>query len=432
MKSSEPSRLDQIYPNVLDTLKIETKSLTDIIEDCLFVVDTNTLLTLYKTKTESLAEIKRLYERLVSKNRFFVPEHVLREFFQQRGRYHSEIYNEFHKAISQNFLNTNVAALENDYDYESLKKCEAEIQKLFQERRVLLERLKVKTSSWYNNDPVWNVYKELFSVSQIIHHTFNPDGLKRELERRNTLKIPPGFEDNGKSLNADGDLQIWLSILAHGKAKDAHIVFVSSETKKDWWTANDDHLLYPRFELIHEYYKETSGKTFLMLSLSKLMSMMKTSSNIVNDVKASEVLVAQMLLSSTRREHSSWESYYFYVDIRPRIQQPNAFEIETSFRNHLGRLMGFTEHEITLLEVEVDIIPQVYNSTQPPLVLMVQISNKVLVNGTQIETALQSGLQELYAPRDIQLQNVPFSAATLERYSYGKAMHYRSIGLDGS
>ena len=188
MSQPEPSRLEQIYPNVVDALNLKAKLLHEVIENCLFVVDTNTLLVPYKAKTESLAGIQKLYKRLASSERLFIPEHVLREFFQNQPKYHDDVYKELHKAVSNHdFTPTNVSALDNDDVYKNLKECEAKIKELYKDRKRYLNELKAKASTWYCNDPVLDVYKNLFTKEQIITHGLTNDDIKKELGRRNSL-----------------------------------------------------------------------------------------------------------------------------------------------------------------------------------------------------------------------------------------------------
>lgn len=89
--------------------------------------------------------------------------------------------------------------------------------------------------NWTWNDPVSKVYKELF-VDRILddsHIDFTQ--LESELEKRNTLSLPPGFKDKGKDLNASGDLIIWKEILKCAQEKDKHLIFISADEKSDWW-----------------------------------------------------------------------------------------------------------------------------------------------------------------------------------------------------
>jgi len=61
--------------------------------DAIIVLDTNVLLMPYSLGNESLSEIRKIYENLISTNRLFVPERVAREFANNRAKKVADIYN---------------------------------------------------------------------------------------------------------------------------------------------------------------------------------------------------------------------------------------------------------------------------------------------------------------------------------------------------
>lgn len=155
--------------------------------------------------------------------------------------------------------------------------------------------------NWTWNDPVSTVYKELF-VDRILddsHIDFTQ--LESELEKRNTLSLPPGFKDKGKDLNASGDLIIWKEILKCAQEKDKHLIFISADEKSDWWHQSNKEGLYPRFELVDEFRRETNGKSFHILSLSKLLQIFNASSAVIDSVAATE-----NQLSSELKVYDDW------------------------------------------------------------------------------------------------------------------------------
>jgi rRNA-processing protein FCF1 len=430
MKKPDSTRLEQIYPNALDALNFKLKHLHEIIENCLFVVDTNTLLLPYDTETKSLAEIKRIYERLTLNKRLYVPEHVLREFMINRSEKHTQLYEALHKAHSQGkgFKPTHVAAFEDDADYKNLKEIEEKIEAQFKERQASLERLKTKASRWYVSDPIQDVYREVFKEAQIIRPNKTYQEIMEELERRNSQKIPPGFSDKNKPLNPEGDLIIWLSMLELGKTKNADVIFISNDTKRDWWVTSGNDLLYPRLELLQEYHREISGKNFLALSLSELLKMFGVNSEIVNDVKSSEVLAAQLLLGSINHSYPDWDSYYFDISIRPRLTNLNIFDVEAVLLRNLRGRLEIPDYEHQDLGVEIGLIPQGDYGTQPRLVLAVQIKNNTTIDEGELESLLRGTLQELYGEREMYFQSLQPSQAMFERYAYDKETHYRNMG----
>ena len=154
---------------------------------------------------------------------------------------------------------------------------------------------------------------------------------------------------------------------------------------------------------------------------------MSLSSEIVEDVKSSEALAAQLLLGATNRNYENWDVYYFYISTRPRIQNPSIFDIEAAFRNQLAHLINSDEPQSTALEVGIDFIPQP-SSNPPSLVLLIQIRKNVLLDEIRVESALKIALQELYQPQNIDIQRLESSQAMFERYAHDKTEYYRIIG----
>ncbi len=75
----------------------------------------------------------------------------------------------------------------------------------------------------------------------------------QEGPKRYEQKIPPGFEDVQKGGTRQfGDLVIWNEILEKAKASEHPIIFVTSDTKEDWWWKQGQFTVGPRPELVQE------------------------------------------------------------------------------------------------------------------------------------------------------------------------------------
>ena len=85
-----------------------------------------------------------------------------------------------------------------------------------------------------------------------------------EAQRRKDEKIPPGYEDDGKDgLKFAGDYFMWKQILSYCKENQKPMIFVTSESKGDWWQTKSGKTLSPRLELLQEAFEET-GQKFLI------------------------------------------------------------------------------------------------------------------------------------------------------------------------
>jgi hypothetical protein len=80
--------------------------------------------------------------------------------------------------------------------------------------------------------------------------------LKKEGEERYAKKIPPGYKDSKKDaseLDKFGDLIIWKDMIGKAKSDNRPIVFISDDSKEDWWWIHRGRKLGARPELIEEF-----------------------------------------------------------------------------------------------------------------------------------------------------------------------------------
>ncbi|MEO1672896.1 MAG: PIN domain-containing protein, partial [Cyanobacteria bacterium J06631_2] len=86
-------------------------------------------------------------------------------------------------------------------------------------------------------------------------------------------KIPPGYKDKNKSEEQKqyGDAILWLQIIEYAKSDSKPIIFVTDDSKDDWWKRHQGKTISPRTELIEEMKNEANvdfwmytGDRFLM------------------------------------------------------------------------------------------------------------------------------------------------------------------------
>lgn len=87
---------------------------------------------------------------------------------------------------------------------------------------------------------------------------------KKEAERRITEKIPPGYLDRKKD-DPTGDYLVWRQLLMEAKARNLPVVFISDDTKEDWYQQFKGMTLSARRELREEMTRE-AGVPLLMLT----------------------------------------------------------------------------------------------------------------------------------------------------------------------
>ncbi|EKS6743874.1 hypothetical protein NTH57_003140 [Enterobacter ludwigii] len=263
-------------------------------EKTLFIFDTNTLLNLYRCEEETKDDILNVMEAL-SKRSWF-PFHVCLEY--QRNRI---------KVISQSIksletLKKNITSLVNSTD-NALS--EAQVKKhLYTSLSEEISLLKDTLSSSINNFILEKIEpriktKEKIKNSDSIRKLLDviigdncgdmPDQEKinrinEEGAKRYASKTPPGFMDEkekGESIShyngvefkdKFGDLYLWKEIIDIAKQHDNYnIIFVTDDSKKDWWFIYDNKTIGPSESLQTEIYFNSKITSFRMISHSSFL-----------------------------------------------------------------------------------------------------------------------------------------------------------------
>ncbi|SDQ32996.1 PIN-like domain-containing protein [Leucobacter chromiiresistens] len=87
------------------------------------------------------------------------------------------------------------------------------------------------------------------------------DAFYKEGEARYEAKIPPGYKDIQKpEPRRYGDLIIWKQILDKARDVAKHVIFVTDDTKEDWWLIEGAKKVSARPELVHEFDREVGKR----------------------------------------------------------------------------------------------------------------------------------------------------------------------------
>ena len=142
-------------------------------------------------------------------------------------------------------------------------KCAFETQKENLKQSVKGKSLKTEIANIFNGRVGEKLHKdELLKLYE--------DGKQRYAE-----KIPPGYEDKCKEGNKQyGDLIVWKQIIYYAKHNKCHIIFISSDTKEDWYLKEGVQLIMPHPLLLQEFAKETE-KHILIYSLELFLKIVR-------------------------------------------------------------------------------------------------------------------------------------------------------------
>lgn len=243
----------------------------------ILVPDTNVLLTLYKVSSSTRSAVLEAFQRFDT--RVFLPHQVGVEFYRLRLSVISDrgaVYNsldkllrDFHdsamKAISQ--LRNDAAA-----DPERLKRL---VNDLTEGGTSALEAARsthdIQLSDAVAGDPVLTTLHELFAGRT---GTPYPEQalteIRKQADLRYEARVPPGYKDSDKTDGGYGDYIIWRQLLDLAQTAKTPILFVTDDTKEDWYWREKGVTIGPRPELRAEM-RDVAGVPFYAYTLRRFL-----------------------------------------------------------------------------------------------------------------------------------------------------------------
>ena len=221
--------LDKVFPEADKIFSESFKSPSEIIEDCIIVLDTNVLLVLFDANEKNVSDIKDIYLKYKGENRLFIPSRVAREFANNRANKIGDIFLQLRQVKdnlnSGNFKLNQYPILENNEDYKKTLEQFNTIRESIKAARKYIENIEEDIQGWTWNDSVSTAYKEVFTPDLIIELKCAPDDLEKDLAFRIEYKVAPGYKDSKKPDDGVGDLIIWKTILEIAKDKNKDLLF---------------------------------------------------------------------------------------------------------------------------------------------------------------------------------------------------------------
>ena len=226
----------------------------------LFVFDTNTLLNIYRYTEGTCEQFLETLE--VAKDRIWIPHQVGLEFHRNRRSTIAKqvkAYDDLTVCLDQYCKEFDTAL--GEYKHHKLidrEKLNGEFRKAADKMKESIRESEKAHPDYTENDPVLEKVSQLFEGR--VGGPLLEDKFKKvcaEGKKRYAAKIPPGYKDHKKpEPHCYGDLFIWLAMIAKAEKEKQPIIFVTSDTKEDWWR-NDKGKRSPRPDLLQEFREKT-------------------------------------------------------------------------------------------------------------------------------------------------------------------------------
>lgn len=273
-----------------DYYDLKDKDYNDIWSNCLFVVDANVLLNLYRYSEATQKELLNILQKLSDK--LWLPHQVALEYHSNRL---AVIY-EQRDVLEQitNNLNQTEKDMKNklielfdknkrNHPFLDINQINKEIEEFFKK---LVSDINDSKSSYPNlieEDIILNQVTTLFD-NKVGEHYSNEqlEEIYDDGKKRYSNKVPPGYKDEKDKKDKRkyykdiviqdmyGDLIVWKQLIDKAKNEEKPVVFVTDDNKEDWWEKVRGRTIGPRRELINEFMFETK-QSILMYNTDRFM-----------------------------------------------------------------------------------------------------------------------------------------------------------------
>jgi len=277
-KINEKEYQDKIYKLIKDS-------------DCHVYIDTNIIALFYGIHDSARKEFFDWLKELVLEKRLNVPTWVVNEYTNRFIRNKIQDYLSPLKKVStlkKEFVQISAFLKMHIEDSNLPQQKYASLADFQNDLNVIEEKIEKIAFTAQNKDEKYKL-KIHDEINQVLETCIMDSDIDAILEKINKLgliryyhKLPPGFEDDKKDLNAHGDLILWYEILAHCKSKDIKkAILITNDEKKDWVYAPNKLIIDSREvgntklkladpRLVHEFKTETDSEEFYIITFELL------------------------------------------------------------------------------------------------------------------------------------------------------------------
>jgi hypothetical protein len=319
------------------------KEFDELWKNCTFVFDASVLLDLYRSTATTRDVLLRILEKI--RDRIWLPYQAGWEYQENRLKVIAEeraLYSELRKTLDG--LVRDVQQKMHNHAVESAEKIKAELEASIKK---IVEII----------DQGANEHPDLMAKDHIrekITHLFDGKvGKKLDDKRQATVyqegpkryeqKIPPGYKDADKGGTRQfGDLVIWNEILEKAKASEHPIIFVTSDTKEDWWWNQGQFTVGPRPELVQEV-AGFAKVAFYMYNVERFLSEAEKRFDTKVEATAVKKAAEEFKVIETKRESAGETEQHLAHDLSYMLEQAalldSKYPEKSSIQGSLARLV---------------------------------------------------------------------------------------------
>jgi len=306
--------------------------------ECVFVLDANVLLNLYRYSTKARDDLLGVLEQV--SDRLWIPHQAALEYQENRLGVIAEQIGRFKEV--RDLLKKTEGSLKGGLAKLQLKKGHfainpegllKKIEELFGEFREELNLLEKGQPDVSDDDNLRDTIDHLLKgkVGPPFESQLELDKLYEEGEARYAQDLPPGYKDKGKVEQGEpsiylhhglvirrkyGDLILWFQIIREVKEKGLqHIVFVTDDRKEDWWwkvKSGAEKTIGPRRELVEELRRKANVSLFHMYTTERFLECANEHLDLEDKVDQESIDQARDIAQLTAAEPRKTSSAFAY------------------------------------------------------------------------------------------------------------------------
>jgi hypothetical protein len=254
--------------------KPSQKDFDELWQNAIFSFDANILLNIYRYSPATREKLFEIFE--TAKHRIFIPHQAVKEFQKERLTVIShqlKPYDEIQELLDESFdeLEKKLNEYRNRHSFTAFVDMDNISNKIKTANDKVKNKLNASKQTYLDllsDDTLRDRLTEL--TEDQVGQPYSEEDLEalyKKAKARFEKKQPPGYEDSGKSIpEAYGDVIIWHQLIRHAKEKQKPLIFVTDDSKEDWWLKHKGKTIGPRPELIEEMLAETGMKFYLYTS----------------------------------------------------------------------------------------------------------------------------------------------------------------------
>jgi hypothetical protein len=267
----------------------------------LIVLDANVLLDLYRYHPKARKEFLNVLERI--QERLWVPNQAMSEFWSHREGVLEDskdiigTVNDLNKFGDQYATRVRKWANRAGLDRDTLNDLLDITRSAFKATSANIRKLgadeTLETAKDTETDSVVNRLSSILKdrVGKPMAPEQRRIAIKEEAPKRFAQGRPPGYKDaNKKQGEPAGDYLVWIEMLEEAKRRGLDVLFVTDDTKEDWWRIERNQLKGPAPQLVEEMRNYANVRLFMLRPASLLKHVsdllkVKVSQEAVQDVR---------------------------------------------------------------------------------------------------------------------------------------------------